>query len=163
MPQLMCEPTATLLRAASSWNEEDWLITPKNASDAVRAYRAANTSGDGTAQDKTSSGPHFGFVRGNRLIKDILLGLYDQALVGGTPTLHTENGIRTGWSKKSALAELLCSGYQALWKPDENGKWVLFDADGVTVLQSFSSLYEAILWLIGVIAGKLNTHRTEVL
>lgn len=163
MPQLMCEPTATLLRAASRWDEEDWLITPKNDSDTVRACRAANTSGDGTAQDKTATGQFFGFVRGNRLIKDILLGLYDQALVGGASTVKTENGVRTGWSPKSVLADLLCTRYEDLWTADKNGKWVLLKADGMTTEQSFDSLNEAVLYLIKRVVRALRAHRTEVL
>lgn len=161
MPQLMFEPSATLIGSADQWCDEDWVVTPKNNSDAVRAMRAAGTSGNGLAIDRTVTAAHYGFVHGNRLVKDVVLGLYNPALIGGTSTLQTVGGQTVGWSGKSALANLLCTLYADVWLPDQNGKWVFFAADGVTVERTFDTLHDAISAVIVRIVGLL-ARNTEV-
>ena len=162
MPQLFTEPAVTLIKKADCWQEEEWIITPKKTSDTLHAFRASNTSGDGTKQDITKSKQYYGFVRGNRLVKDILLGLYDQSLVGGTATLHTENGVLTGWSSKSALADLLSARYATEWLPDEDDHWVIYEADGETALAVYDTLREAILAVIAELVRLLSNQRGGV-
>ncbi len=157
MPQLMYEPAATLLKKADGWQEEEWIVTPKNDTDTVHALRAAGISGNGSAQSRTFSGQPYGFLRGNRLVKDIVLGLYDQALVGGTPTLQRVNGVKTGWSRKSVLADLLATRYAELWLPAQNGKWEIYNADQ-SVRGSYDTLKSAITDVIYDVIAHLSLN-----